>query len=103
MLSEKEIRKKVYELADYFKHYYQKKDWHRAKASYLTASTVAVFVQMSDEEKAELFGNRPYKDDREELIDGLFPERQVERVYLECIKRNDTYENLQFKKIQKNS
>lgn len=91
MLSEREIKKKIYEQADIFKNYYLRKDWHRAKWSHFIALHVANFVELSENEMSELFGNRPYRID-EPISDGLFREAEVERAYLECIKRNDTYD-----------
>ncbi len=94
MIREAEIRKKLYELADIFKSCYIRKEYAAAKMSYFRAQTVAVFLEMSEDELSELFGNRAYKEDREELKNGLFSEEEVERASWECIKTHQTYDDL---------
>ena len=71
-----------------------RKEYAAAKMTYFRAQTVAVFMELSEEELSELFGNRSYKDDREQLQDGLFQEAKVERASWECIRINMTYDEL---------
>lgn len=94
MIREVEIRKKLYEQADIFNHHYMNKEYAAAKMAYFRAQTVAVFLELSEDELAELFGNRAYKDDRDELQDGLFKEEMVERASWECIRIHQTYDDL---------
>ena len=94
MLTERQMRNKLYEYAEMFRGAYMRKEWARAKLLYFTAQNVALFLEMSEQELAELFGNRPYKDDREDFVDGLFPEHEVERASWECIRINKTYDEL---------
>lgn len=94
MLTERQIRNKLYEYADQFRGAYLRKEWARAKSLYFTAQRIAVFLELPEQDLAELFGNRPYKDDREELVDGLFPEHEVERASWECIRIHETYDEL---------
>ena len=67
---------------------YMRKEWARAKLLYLRAQTVATFLEMSEQDLAELFGNRAYKDDRKEFVDRLFPEERVERASWEFAGRH---------------
>lgn len=97
MLTERQIRNKLYEYADQFRGAYLRKEWARAKSLYFTAQRIAVFLELPEQDLAELFGNRPYKDDREELVDGLFPEYEVERASWECIRIHKTYDDLHLK------
>lgn len=97
MLTERQIRNKLYEYADQFRGAYMRKEWARAKSLYFTAQRIAVFLELPEQDLAELFGNRPYKDDREELVDGLFPEHEVERASWECIRIHKTYDDLHLK------
>ncbi len=94
MLTERQIRNKLYEYADQFRGAYMRKEWARAKSLYVTAQRIAVFLEMPEQDLSELFGNRAYKDDREELVDGLFPEREVERASWECVRIHKTYDDL---------
>lgn len=94
MLSEREVIDKLHEYAEQFKLAYCNKEWGRAKLLYFTAQRVAVFLEMSEQELAELFGNRPYKEDWEELNPGLFPENEVERASWECVRIHETYDEL---------
>lgn len=102
MLKETEAKKKLYELADIFKHHYTRKEYAAAKMAYFRAQTVAVFLELSEDELSELFGNRAYKDDREELKGGLFNEEEVEKASWECIKINKTYDDLHLRPRDRN-
>lgn len=97
MLNEIQVRQKLYESAELFRHHYARKEWAKAKLAYFRAQTVALFVELSEQEMMELFGNRAYKEENEELKDGLFREEEVEIVSWECIKRNYTYDHLLLK------
>lgn len=97
MLTEREVRDKLHEYAEQFKSCYLRKEWARAKFLYFRAQTVATFLELPEVELAELFGNRPYKEDWEELQPGLFPEDEVERVSWECVRINETYDELHLK------
>lgn len=94
MLTEKQIRDKLHEYADQFRGAYMRREWARAKLLYDAAREVAVFMELPEQDLSELFGNRPYKDDREDLMDGLFPEHEVERASWECIRIHRTYDDL---------
>jgi len=92
LTGEYEILKRLYELPEEFKVHARAKRYAAAKASYDAAVTLCVYLDVGEKHKIELFGNRPYTDD-EEITDGLFPEKWVQQVYLECIRRNQTFEN----------
>lgn len=94
MLTERQIRNKLYEYAEMFSGAYMRKEWARAKLLYFRAQTVATFLEMPEQDLAELFGNRPYKDDREDFVDGLFQEERVERASWECVRIHETYDEL---------
>lgn len=94
MLTEREIRDKLYEYAEQFRLSYQNKEWSRAKMLYFRAQTVATFLELPEEELAQLFGNRAYKEDWEPLESGLFPEDEVEKVSWECVRIHKTYDEL---------
>lgn len=94
MLTEREVINKLQEYAEQFKLCYRRKEWARAKLLYFRAQAVATFLELPEKSLIELFGNRPYKEDWEELKSGLFPENMVERASLECIRINKTYDDL---------
>lgn len=94
MLNERQIMNKLYESAERFMQHCRSRNWAAAKYTYFRARTVAVFLELPEVNMIELFGNRAYKDDREELQDGLFPESMVEKASLECIRMNVTYDEL---------
>ena len=97
MLNERETRNKLYEYAGRFILLCRNKDWAVEKFTYFRAQTVAVFMELPEADMIELFGNRAYKDDHEELKDGLFPEAMVEEASWECIRQNTTYDELHLK------
>ncbi|MDE7247766.1 MAG: hypothetical protein K2N43_07750 [Lachnospiraceae bacterium] len=97
MLTEREIRDKLHEYAAQFNLSYLNKEWARAKLLYFRAQTVATFLEMPETDLAELFGNRPYKEDWEPLEPGLFQEDRVEKASWECVRINETYDELHLK------
>lgn len=92
MLTQEELRKKVFELPDLFKIHMQNKKWWRAKHCYDTAVLISVFAEMSEDDKKALFGTKAYMEEREEPKEGLFQEDEVNRAYIECIRLNQTRE-----------
>lgn len=92
MLTAEQIRDKIYGRAEEFKDYAREKKWSQAKYAYSSASTMAVFMELPEEDMAELFGNRAYKDDDDQLEKGLFDEKLVSKAYDECIRSNQTFE-----------
>lgn len=102
MLEGKRILEKLHLLADEFKVHMRNREYSRAKSCYDTAVAVTVFLEMKEDIKQELFGER---GERGVVIKkGLFPEDQVIKAYGECIKRNQTREYQQYQPLkQKNS
>lgn len=102
MLEGKEILDKLCLLAGEFSVHMRNREYYRAKHCYDTAVTVAVFLEMEEETKMELFGER---GERGAVVrKGLFPEDQVIKAYGECIKRSQTREYGQYRPPgQKNS
>ena len=94
MLNDRETRNKLHEYAERFRQLYRNQEWAAAKFTYFRAWTVAVFMELTEADMIELFGNRPYKADHEELKDGLFPEAMVSKADWECIRQNTTYDEL---------
>ena len=92
LTGESEILKRLYELPEEFKAYARAKQYAAAKNCYDAAVKLCVCLNVDVEHKIKLFGNRPYTDD-EKITDGLFPEKMVEYVYLQCIKERRTFEN----------
>ena len=66
-----------------FKQLYKQRRWQEAKEVYETARKLS--LKLSEKEKIELFGNRPYRVKDEKAVDGLFPEWMIQKVYEKCI------------------
>ncbi len=93
MLSSEQIREKIFSRAEDFRECARQKDWSGAKYAYFSASTIAVFMELSEADMAILFGNRAYREDEREAVEaGLFDEDTVIRAYDECIRANRTFE-----------
>lgn len=90
--TEYEILHMLYELPEKFKVNYAAKRWAAAKNAYDAARTMSVYLQLDQKHRETLFGNRAYAAEYEEIKDGLFPEKMVSDVYLQCIKTNQTRE-----------
>lgn len=93
MLTAEQIRDKIFRSAEEFRGYVREKRWSNAKYIYDRASAMAVFMELPDDDKAVLFGNRAYReDDAEPVAKGLFDEESVQKAYDECIRANRTFE-----------
>lgn len=84
MLTEKQIRAKLYNQAERFNKFYIEKRWSQAKYCYDTAERVALFLEVDDEIRWKLFGG---SEDYEE--DPLFDHNKVCKVYEECCVKRD--------------
>lgn len=94
MLDNQALMDKLYQLPETFRSSMKQKDYPGAKCCYETARTVALFLEIDEDGRTELFGER---GERGVIIkQGLFPEEQVQKAYLECIKKNETYENRRY-------
>lgn len=91
MLTDEQTRKKIFEQPALFEHHYHNKEWPQAKYIYDTTQRIAVFIELGVKDMMELFGEKAYTDD-DNPKDGLFKDEYVSNVYLECIRRNQTYE-----------
>ena len=94
MLTEQETIDKLHKTAQEFEKAAKDKDYARAKSLYIKALAVATFMQISQDQMSELFGQTGKTED-EEVPQGLFRRGTVSKVDLECcIKRNKAYEDM---------
>lgn len=89
MLEGRQIIAKLYEYADQFEDHYYKKNWRAALCTYERAEHVALFCDISLEERRKLFMNQG-DDDSGKPVWGAFNMDHVRRAWGECIKRNAT-------------
>lgn len=78
---------KLYRMPERFREQYHNREWAAAKNTYDTAVKVAMFMELPREERDKLFGSR--QGYPEYVIEGLFPEYMVDKVYLECVVKRD--------------
>lgn len=83
MLSAAEIERDIFDLAEQFRGHMRRKEYAQAKYCYERALTVSLFVQLEPEKCLELFGSRQ----QDPPVEGLFKERDVEKVRYECCVR----------------
>lgn len=85
------IKGKIAEQAALFHQAYQNKQYTRAKYIYDKIFSVVTMLEFTEEEAAEVYGNRAYKTDHEELRSGLLNEYVVSKIHFEtCVKRGST-------------
>ena len=82
MLECNQIEKKIYDLAAGFQAHFKAKRYFQAKYCYEQARQVTVFVELEEEKKRELFGERGIRGGT--MQEGLFKEEWVQKAYLEC-------------------
>lgn len=102
MLTTQEIRKKLFQLPERFYFHYWRNEWEKAKNVYDIAITITTFCEIEERDKIQLYGNRAYKEEWEEEIQGEFNEEHVQKAYLECIRRNQTRETKPYPGIPEN-
>lgn len=81
MLSEKQIEDKLYEQAGLFKHYFARKEYLRAALCVDWTRMVALFVELEEGKRVELFGDRQ----PDEPIEGLINEERYLKACEWCI------------------
>lgn len=81
MIQDTDLLKKLVLQADIFNHHYSRKEYIEAKLTREIAGIVAVFTEVPDTVREELFGSRQ----REEPVEGLFSEEKCIRAGFECI------------------
>lgn len=94
MLTAEQIREKLYASAQQFDEAYMRKQYAKAKNIYDTAERVALFVDLPQEDRKKLFMNQNDSDERDaQPVWGAFNQDWVRRAYIECIKRNQTFDS----------
>lgn len=84
MLTQQEITKKIYDLADQFESMYRNKQYKRAKHIYDTARNVAVFVELPESDMFELFYNHNPDESKDAIPEwGRFNMDHVQKCYYE--------------------
>lgn len=100
MLENNQVFPKLCGLSETFKTHMKNKQYPQAKYCYDQAVTIAVFMKLSEKEKITLFGERGERG--EIIVEGLFPEKEVQKAYIECIKRGQAYEDKKYEPLQRN-
>lgn len=95
MLTAEQIREKIFRLADDFDRFYAQKEYARAKYAYDTASTMAVFMELPQEDMYELFMNHA-PDDEDTPEWGLFDRDKAHECFLWCMRRGMSYNTQQY-------
>lgn len=105
MLTVEQIKEKMWQQPLLFEQLCNEGNWQQAKYVYDTTRNVAVFLELNREETITLFGNRPYRDEDDELIEGMFPEWKVQRSYRESFKKDTpvAWKDKPFQRIKKGS
>lgn len=99
MLTAEQIRDKIFDLPYAFNVRFKNKEYGKAKYLYDMAVQITVFVDLPEADRITLFGNRAYKEDSEELQDGMFRQESVQKAYAECWKANETRDKLDFRNM----
>ncbi len=100
MLSSETAVEKLYAFGRGFQQYVKEKEYEKAKELYNQAVIVAVFLDIPEDIKTELFGGYAGDYEEEETVpEGLFTRWAVEKVNLECcIKRHMGHEDIACRK-----
>ena len=97
MLTQEEIRDKLYQSAQQFRDAYMAKQYARAKNIYDTAERVALFVNLPMEDRRKLFMSQTESDNKDEKPEwGAFDQDWVRDAYMQCIKANKTFDTKRY-------
>lgn len=97
MLTQEQIREKLYASAEQFKAAYIAKQYARAKNIYDTAERVALFVDLSMDDRRKLFMSQTESDDKDAKPEwGAFDQDWVRDAYMQCIKINQTFDQKRY-------
>ena len=92
----KQAQEKLVAMPERFMECFRRKDYSQALHIYKTALTVAVFLELPEDQKTKLFGSRQ----QDPQVDGLFPESMVQKcIELTEIKRRDEREMILWDKF----
>ncbi len=92
MLNHGQVMDGLRRKAERFREAYKSKDYLTAMWIYNEVLDIAVFMQLDELDKQELFGKRG--EDAENEIQGLFAEAMVERSRLWCIRNDKTRQDV---------
>lgn len=97
MLTQEQIREKLYASAEQFKAAYIAKQYARAKNIYDTAERVALFVDLPMDDRRKLFLSQTESDDKDAKPEwGAFDQDWVRDAYMQCIKANETFDTKRY-------
>ena len=105
MLTVEQIKEKLWQQPLLFDRLCEESNWQQARYVYDTSRNIAVFLELNREEMISMFGNRPYKGDDDELIEGMFTEWKIQRAYRESFKTDKpvAWRDKPFRRIKKGS
>lgn len=95
MLTNDQIKAKIYAQGHKFENAVRERKWAQAKYAYHVATILAVFVELEEFDMIQLFGSRAYTEE-DPPREGLFRDTDVQRAYLECIRANQNYETMSY-------
>ena len=90
-MKEKQALEKLFSLPERFVDLFRRKEYAQALYLYNTARTVALFLEVSEDKKKNLFGSRQ----QDPAVEGMFPEQMVLKCIEEVeIRRKDEREKI---------
>ena len=95
MIQDADLKRKLILQADIFQHHYRKKEYAEAKLTRERTGIVAVFIQLPEKERTELFGDRQ----GDEPIEGLFSEEKCIRAGFECTRRGIDMQRMTYEDV----
>lgn len=83
MLTQKQIKEKLFKLPEKFLEEYERGHFAQAKAAYDDAIQISTFVELEEAEQIKLFGGRAFGEEGT----GLFDEKKVQKAYQIAIRK----------------
>lgn len=95
MIKDTDLVKKLRLQADVFRHHFNRKEYIEAKMVREIAGMVALFIEVPEDLKMELFGDRQ----GDEPVEGLFNEEKCIKAGFESIKRGFDMQRMTYEDV----
>lgn len=85
MISKERIMEKLEIEAQKMHEAVSERNWMRAKQIYRSALSVATFIEPNHEEYIKIWGNRPYVDEEDQIVEGWFDLNTIRLIATRCV------------------
>lgn len=91
IIGKENVMRKIEKQVKLLRQAYIDKHYYKAKQIYDSIRAVVTVLEFTPEEASRIYGNRAYKNEREEETQGLLSEYLVDKIFFEtCVKKGSS-------------